>query len=102
MKALVLKSYVDRTTRINHKKNEVVEVTPERFEEINSTSHGIILESKEETVPDAAPDAAIDYAPNAATDAMSDDSDSQASLVELESNNDSDIKVTAPRKKSDK
>lgn len=43
MKAKVLKTYIDRETRIKYNRGEVVEVTEERFEEINSTSHGTIL-----------------------------------------------------------
>lgn len=46
MKAKVIKTYIDRTTRIKHMRGEIVQVDEERFEEINSTAHGVFLKEK--------------------------------------------------------
>ncbi|HWQ30457.1 MAG TPA: hypothetical protein VN549_05650 [Negativicutes bacterium] len=40
MKAEVIKSYTDKETKVLHKVGEVITVTKERFEEINSTALG--------------------------------------------------------------
>jgi len=44
MKAKVIKAYRDKITKRIHKPGEEIEVTKKRFEEINSTKHGIFLE----------------------------------------------------------
>lgn len=43
MRALVIKSYKDAKTLKTHQQGEIVEVTNERFEAINSTAHGVFL-----------------------------------------------------------
>lgn len=44
MKVKVLKVYKDKHTKNLHKKDEIIEITAERFEEINSTSLGVFVE----------------------------------------------------------
>lgn len=44
MKARVLNNFEDKYMKIIHKKNEIIDVSEERFEEINSTSFGILVE----------------------------------------------------------
>lgn len=43
MRAQVLRSYRDKYSHQLHKKNTEIEVTEERFEELNSTSLGIFV-----------------------------------------------------------
>lgn len=44
MKAKVIQQYKDKKTKVSHKIGEEINVSNERFEEINSTSHGTFLE----------------------------------------------------------
>ena len=48
MKAKVLKQFKDKYTKELYKKGQVIEVTNERYEEINSTAHGILVEKLDE------------------------------------------------------
>lgn len=43
MKVIVLMDFEDKYTNRIHRKNEVIEISKERFEEINSTSCGILV-----------------------------------------------------------
>lgn len=44
MKVKVIKQYIDKNTRDLHKINDELTITKERYEEINSTAHGIFVE----------------------------------------------------------
>lgn len=44
MKATVLKVYRDKITKKVHKVGQELEITKERYEEINSTAFGVFLE----------------------------------------------------------
>ncbi len=44
MKVKVIRQYVDKYTRNLHKVGEVLTMSKERYEEINSTSRGIFVE----------------------------------------------------------
>lgn len=48
MKAKVKKPFKDKYLNIVYQKEEVIEITTERYEEINSTNHGVLVESIEE------------------------------------------------------
>lgn len=48
MKAKVIEIYIDKDTDLLQEIGKVIEVTKERFEEINSTSLGIFLEEIKE------------------------------------------------------
>lgn len=48
MKVKVLRTFRDKDTDLLHRKGNKIEVTKKRFEEINSTSFGILLEEIEE------------------------------------------------------
>ena len=54
MKAKVLKTFRDKDTDLLHRKGTKIEVTNKRYEEINSTSFGILIEEITE-------DGEIDY-----------------------------------------
>jgi len=54
MKVKVLKRFRDKDTNLLHGKGNEIEITKKRYEEINSTSFGVILEELES-------DGAIDY-----------------------------------------
>ena len=47
MKVKVLRRFKDKYTKKIHKKGEIIEVTDERYEEINSTAHGVFVEPVE-------------------------------------------------------
>lgn len=47
MKAIVIKQYKDKATGKIQRKGKTIDITKERFEEINSTALGIFLEAKE-------------------------------------------------------
>lgn len=47
MKALVIKQYKDKATGKIQRKGKTIDITKERFEEINSTALGVFLEMKE-------------------------------------------------------
>lgn len=56
MKAKVLRLYKDKKTNELVKPGQTIAVSKERFEEINSTSHGLFLsEIEEEKVEEAKP-----------------------------------------------
>ncbi|MBU5425010.1 hypothetical protein KQI41_01190 [Tissierella pigra] len=44
MKVRVLKTFRDKDTNILHRKGKGIEITKKRYEEINSTSFGILVE----------------------------------------------------------
>lgn len=48
MKALVIKDFKDKVTKKTHKKRKIIDVTKERFKEINSTAFGVFLVAKDE------------------------------------------------------
>lgn len=49
MKVKVLKEFINKDTKILHEKDTELTMSKERFEEINSTAHGILVkEIKEE------------------------------------------------------
>jgi len=50
LKAKVLRKFKDKHTKKICKKGEIIEVNKERFEEINSTSHGVLVEEVEGSV----------------------------------------------------
>ncbi len=47
MKALVIKQYKYKSTGKIQRKGKTIDITKERFEEINSTALGVFLEAKE-------------------------------------------------------
>jgi len=47
MKVKVIKDFRDKYTKKLHKTGEELEITKERYEEINSTAHGILVEKVE-------------------------------------------------------
>ncbi len=47
MKALVIKDFKDKVTKKTHKKRKIIDVTKERFKEINSTALGVFLVVKD-------------------------------------------------------
>lgn len=49
MKVKVLKKFKDKRKKKIYEKDEMIEVTKERFEEINSTSHGVLVEEIKKT-----------------------------------------------------
>lgn len=49
MKVKVIKDFVDKHTKDLHKVNDILTVSKERFEEINSTSHGAFVEAISDT-----------------------------------------------------
>ena len=44
MKVKVLRRFKDKYTKQVYDKGQIIEVTNERYEEINSTAHGILVE----------------------------------------------------------
>ncbi len=44
MKVKVVRRFRDKYTKKLYKKGQIIEVTNERYEEINSTAHGILVE----------------------------------------------------------
>lgn len=48
MKVKVIKDFRDKYTKKIHEVGEEIEVTKERYEEINSTAHGILIKKIEE------------------------------------------------------
>lgn len=63
MRARVVKLYRDKNSKRYRKIGEVIKMSEERFEEINSTSFGIFLERDEE--PDDEQDLKVEAAPTA-------------------------------------
>ena len=48
MKVKVLRRFKDKYTKQVYDKGRIIEVTNERYEEINSTAHGILVEAIEQ------------------------------------------------------
>ena len=48
MKVKVVRGFRDKYTKKLYKKDQIIEVTNERYEEINSTAHGILVEKLDE------------------------------------------------------
>lgn len=48
MKARVLRRFKDKYTKKIYEKGDIIEVDNERYEEINSTAHGILVEKLDE------------------------------------------------------
>lgn len=48
LKARVLRRFRDKYTKKNYEKGDIIEVDNERYEEINSTAHGILVEKLDE------------------------------------------------------
>lgn len=48
MKVKVLRRFKDKYTKQVYDKGRIIEVTNERYEEINSTAHGILVEKLDE------------------------------------------------------
>ena len=48
MKVKVVRRFRDKYTKKLYKKGQIIEVTNERYEEINSTAHGILVEKLNE------------------------------------------------------
>ena len=48
MKVKVLRNFRDKYTKKLYKKGQIIEVTNERYEEINSTAHGVLVEAIEQ------------------------------------------------------
>ena len=50
MKARVLRRFKDKYTKKIYEKGDIIEVNNERYEEINSTAHGILIEKVEDDI----------------------------------------------------
>ena len=50
MKVKVLRKFRDKYTKQVYEKGQIIEVTKERYEEINSTAHGILVKAIEEEI----------------------------------------------------
>lgn len=50
MKVKVLRRFKDKYTKQVYDKGRIIEVANERYEEINSTAHGILVQSIEEEI----------------------------------------------------
>lgn len=48
MKVKVIKKFRDKYTNLLHEIGQDIEITKERFEEINSTAHGVFVEEIKE------------------------------------------------------
>lgn len=48
MKAKVLRTFIDKNTKERYKEGSTIEVNKKRFEEINSTSYGLLVEEIKE------------------------------------------------------
>lgn len=48
MKAKVLKKFIDKETKDHYKINQELDITKKRFNEMNSTKHGILVEEIKE------------------------------------------------------
>ena len=51
MRVRILKPFKDKNKNIIYQEGKKIEVTNERFEEINSTAHGILVEEIKEEKP---------------------------------------------------
>lgn len=52
MRVKVLKAFIDKKTKTLHRKGTEIEVTKRRFEEINSTAFGVLVEEIKEEKPE--------------------------------------------------
>lgn len=50
MKAKVIKKFIDKYTKEVYEIGQIIEVANERYEEINSTAHGILIEKVEDDI----------------------------------------------------
>lgn len=50
MKAKVIKKFIDKYTKEVYEIGQIIEVANERYEEINSTAHGILVEKVEDDI----------------------------------------------------
>ena len=50
MKVKVLRRFKDKYTKQLYDKGQIIEVSNERYEEINSTAHGILVKAIEEEI----------------------------------------------------
>ena len=50
MKVKVLRKFRDKYTKQVYDKGQIIEVTNERYEEINSTTHGILVKAIEDEI----------------------------------------------------
>jgi len=48
MKVRVVKKFVDKYTKQVYEIGQIIDITHERYEEINSTAHGILVEKLDE------------------------------------------------------
>lgn len=48
MRVKILRKFRDKYTKEVYEKGDIIEVTNERYEEINSTAHGILVEKLDE------------------------------------------------------
>lgn len=48
MKVKVLEDFIDKNSKVLYRINQEIEVNEERFKEINSTRHGILVKATEE------------------------------------------------------
>lgn len=51
MKVKVLREFIDKETKTLHNKGTEIIISKERFEEINSTAHGILVKEIKEAKP---------------------------------------------------
>lgn len=51
MKVKVLREFIDKETKTLHDKDTEIIISKERFEEINSTAHGILVKEIKEAKP---------------------------------------------------
>ncbi len=47
MTVKVIKQFKDKYTKTLHKAGDIIEISNERYEEINSTSHGVLVKAVE-------------------------------------------------------
>lgn len=50
MKAKVLRKFRDKYTKEIYETGQIIDITHERYEEINSTAHGILIEKVEDDI----------------------------------------------------
>ena len=48
MKVKVVKKFIDKYTKEVYETGQIIDITHERYEEINSTAHGILVEKLDE------------------------------------------------------
>jgi hypothetical protein len=50
MKAKVLRKFRDKYTKEIYETGQIIDITHERYEEINSTAHGVLVQSVEKRI----------------------------------------------------